>query len=237
MSLSNNTIWHLSHSSNAIKVANKLFIFDYHQPATKNPDLNKGQINPQEIKDEQVYVLISHGHPDHFNRGIFNWSKVVKNISYIISSDVHNIPDKAHSIKPNKSLKLGDVEIKTYPSTDIGVAFSVFVDNHHIYFAGDNAFWNWENKVPEKHYIKNVLDKIDSKKDISIAFQVCDPRLEGQGEGGIYAFARAFNPNILVPIHSFGNYSINQRAHQKLKNQGFKNKFWCINRPGDSYSF
>ena len=78
--------------------------------------------------------------------------------------------------------------------------------------------------------------KIDNSKQIDIAMQVCDERLRGLGDGGIYIFAKTLNPKLLIPIHSFGKYEINMIAEKTLKEIGFTNKFWCIKKRGDTYT-
>lgn len=76
MKLPNNSIWHLTHSSNAIKIKNKLIIFDYphaDKEVTEKDGIKTGFIIPEQINQEDVYVFISNGHQDHFSPAIFNW--------------------------------------------------------------------------------------------------------------------------------------------------------------------
>ena len=240
MPLPNNTIWHLGHSSNAIKIADRLMIFDYPTPirtVRKGDGLHNGRIIPEEIQDEAVYVFISHGHDDHFTRDVFEWRKVIHKIAYIISYDIKACPDEVVQVRPNQHLDMDGLSVKTYPSTDDGVAFSIFIHRKHIYFSGDNAFWNWDGDLDDDIYIRLALSSIDTSTPIDIAFQVCDPRLAQMGAGGIYIFARQFNPHLLIPIHSFGDYAFNRKVAQRLMNQGFGEKFWCIGRVGDHYAF
>ena len=56
-------------------------------------------------------------------------------------------------IEPGQVIKVDNMMVRAYPSTDAGVAFSVYLDGKHIYFVGDNGFWNWEGKRPEDEYI------------------------------------------------------------------------------------
>jgi hypothetical protein len=98
--------------------------------------------------------------------------------------------------------------------------------------SGKNAFWNWKGDIEEAVYIRDVLSQIARSTPIDIAFQVCDPRLEGKGAGGIYAFAHAFEPKILIPLHTFGDYEFNQRAKAELIRQGFRKTFWSIDKQG-----
>jgi L-ascorbate metabolism protein UlaG (beta-lactamase superfamily) len=240
MKLPNNTIWHQTHSSNMLKLGDKLLVFDYARSTNElkpGHTLATGFIVPNEISAEEVYVFISHGHSDHFHPDIFTWQNEIEQIKYIVSSDITDCPAESIVMKPDESLTVNDIQIRSYPSTDRGVAFSLIVAGKHIYFSGDNAFWNWNGDIEEAVYVQSVLSQIDASTRIDIAFQVCDPRLEGNGAGGIYAFARTFTPEILVPLHTFGNYEFNQRANAELNQQGFRKTFWCIDKEGAVFTF
>lgn len=235
MKLPNDTIWHLTHSSNMLKLADKLIIFDYPLAANEVKDgdsLATGYILPNDIRTEEVFVFISHGHSDHFHTDVFDWQDKIEGLHYIVSSDIVDCPPHTIVVEPNQSIDLHGLQIQTYPSTDRGVAFSLHLGGKHIYFSGDNAFWNWNGSLEESTYVRDVLSQVDNSTPIDIAFQVCDPRLEEHGAGGIYAFARAFEPNILIPLHTFGNYEFNQRAKTELSRQGFKQTFWSIDKRG-----
>jgi L-ascorbate metabolism protein UlaG (beta-lactamase superfamily) len=237
MTLPNNTIWHLGHSSNAIKIADTLLVFDYATPLSKHQKgdgLFNGRIIPEEIRQESVAVFISHGHEDHYTADIFEWSKVVPDINYFISYDIRSCPDRVHKVKPHQYLEMNGFSIRAYPSTDEGVALSIFIGGRHLYFSGDNAFWNWDGDLDDEIYLRLALADIDRSQPINVAFQVCDPRLERKGAGGIYIFAREFNPDLLIPVHSFGDYAFNRRVEQRLRKQGFDKRFWRVERAGES---
>jgi L-ascorbate metabolism protein UlaG (beta-lactamase superfamily) len=236
MTLPDNTIWHLVQSGNAIKIGGKLLIFDYPEAADKRPagaGLDGGYIDPDQIRDEQVLVFASHSHGDHFHPDIFGWKETVSDIRYVVAYDVTAPPRGVRVVRPNQILDIGGCRVKTYTSTDSGVAYSVHTGGRHVYFAGDNAFWNWDGDLTDDIYIRLTLSEIDVSRPIDIAFQVCDPRLEGIGSGGIYIFARHFSPKLLVPIHAFGDYGFNRRVAEKLDRQGFEGKFWCVGGRGD----
>jgi L-ascorbate metabolism protein UlaG (beta-lactamase superfamily) len=240
MILSNNTIWHLTHSSNAIKLANKLIIFDYplaEKEVTDTDGIENGFIIPDQINKEDVYVFVSHGHQDHFSPGIFGWKDKIKRIKFIVSSDICDYPNDALLVAPNEIHKIDDIRFKTYSSTDCGVAFSLFIGDKHLYYSGDNAFWNWAGSIDDDKYYEEALTQIDGSKPIDLAFQVCDPRLEKNGAGGIYVFAHHFAPEILVPLHLFGDYEFLKGVDAELRAQGFRKRFWCIEKRGARYSF
>jgi L-ascorbate metabolism protein UlaG (beta-lactamase superfamily) len=240
MVLPDNTIWHLTQSSNVLKIGAKLLIFDYpleDKECAPGQGLSEGVVDPAAIAEEEVIVFVSHGHGDHFHRDIFNWRKTIANITYILSYDIIEPPEDALVVGPGISYTVAGMTIKAYPSTDAGVAYSIFIQNRHIYFSGDNAFWNWDGDLGDAIYIRTALSPIPKQPPMDIAFQVCDPRLEYLGAGGIYIFATHFQPRLLVPLHSFGKYDFNPRAQKRLRQAGFENDFWCIGGRGERYQF
>lgn len=237
MTLKDDTIWHLAHSSFALKLDGRLLVFDYYMPESdrQGKGLAQGFIDPEEIAGEEVYVLNSHSHHDHYNRVVFGWQEAVDDVTYILSSDIRGVPLEAISLDPFQEVDLDGVRVKSYPATDAGVAYSVFVGDKHVYHAGDNAFWNWQGTMPDEAYVE-VLSVIDRSQPMDIAFMLCDPRLEGLGEGGTLIFAKTMRPRLLVPMHSFGDYGINEKMRGVLEEHTPEVKFWPIKGPGESYA-
>jgi len=65
-------VWYLGANGWALQIENKLLIFDYQTETNPNPpqydeprNLDNGYINPEEIKDFDVYVFVTHSHFDH----------------------------------------------------------------------------------------------------------------------------------------------------------------------------
>ena len=237
--LPDNTIWHLIHSSFLIKIDGIVMVFDYYVPSEeiKEEDgLQTGVIRSEVLAGEEVYVFASHGHEDHFSPVIFEWQSQVADIHYIISYDIPKPPRIAAVFRPGEEKEVGNIRIKGYSSTDDGLAYSIYAHGRHIYFSGDNAFWNWDGDLDDAIYERIALSEIDRQTPMDIAFQVCDPRLDAMGDGGIHVFARNFSPKLLVPIHSFGKYAFNAVVEKRLRESGFTNAFWCVSRRGDMYS-
>lgn len=239
--LPDNTIWHLNHSSFLLKRAGIVMIFDYFEPRSHRqtaPEqaLGKGLIRPEVLKEETVYVLASHGHQDHFHPDIYTFRDHVPDIFYLLSYDIPAPPEDAVVFRPGERKTVGDIQVQAYPSTDDGLAYSIYLNDEHIYFSGDNAFWNWDGDLDDAIYQRLALSAIDHQTPMAIAFQVCDPRLDGMGDGGIHIFAREFNPALLVPIHSFGRYAFNASVEKRLRADGFTNAFWCLAERGEQYT-
>lgn len=131
---------------------------------------------------------------------------------------------------------MANIRVRSYPSTDAGLAYSIYARGKHVYFSGGNAFWNWDGDPDDEIYERLALSAIDRETQMDIAFQVCSPRLSGMGDGGIHIFARRFLPRLLVPIHSFGDYAFNARVEKRLRKIGFAKGFWCVSHRGEQFS-
>jgi L-ascorbate metabolism protein UlaG (beta-lactamase superfamily) len=239
MPIPDQSIRHLGHSSFLLKLNGIVMIFDYHvDPARTSPgsDLGNGVIRPEALAGEQVYVFASHGHSDHFHPVIFEWKNHVGAIQYILSYDIPDPPESDMVFRPGEERTVKDIRVRSYSSTDAGLAFSIYVRGKHVYHSGDNAFWNWDGDLDDDIYERIGLSEIDRQTPMDIAFQVCDPRLDNVGDGGIHIFARIFQPGLLVPIHSFGQYEFNAKAEKRLRGAGFSNAYWCVGRPGQIVS-
>jgi len=236
---SNTTIRHLGHSAVMVEIGERNLFFDYPFGSRAFVDqihfFDPNEL--KELKDKKVYVFASHGHGDHFNRGIFSWEKQIGYVRYILSSDIKRHPADANMISPGQVVRVDDIKVRGYKSTDAGVAFSVYVAGRHIYFSGDNGFWNWEGKRPEAEYIEKDLAQVDREVPMDIAFQVCDPLAEGVGDGGAGIFALSFKPKLLVPIHLRGKYEFLKKIELQLRQRGFENRFWVVKKKGDTMSF
>lgn len=210
------------HSCFTVETENYYLIFDYY----------KGQV---ELKDKKTLVFVSHGHGDHFNPEIFTWNDRVKDISYIISSDVKltSISDNIHLINPYESLTLDGVNIKSFGSTDAGVSFLINLDNISIFHAGDLNWWHWddnseEENLHEEKIFKEEVERIKSEK-IDIAFFPVDPRLGAAFYYGGEYFIREVKPKYFIPMHFGDKYSVSTDFTHKIKDTSTKIVEICHN--------
>ena len=237
--LPDNTIWHLIHSSFLLKLNGMVMVFDYYLDPAKTSDrddLRTGVIRPEVMAGEEVYVFASHGHQDHFHPVVYDWRRQVTHIHYILSYDIPSPPSQAVVFKPGERKSVGNLRVQSYSSTDAGLAYSIYTQDKHIYFSGDNAFWNWDGDLDDEIYERHALSAIDRETPMDIAFQVCDPRLNDMGDGGIHIFARNFQPRLLVPIHAFGNYAFNVQVENRLRERGYPNAYWCVGHRGEAFT-
>ena len=122
-------------------------------------------IMPELDPAKEVLVFVSHAHPDHFSRRIWDLRNRYPHVKYFLSSDIDMAPlyeagyvqgpddadvfilDPGQSYHPVLSSGC-NLLIETLPSTDEGIAFFLTLDGVTIYHAGDLHAWCWD-PVPE----------------------------------------------------------------------------------------
>jgi L-ascorbate metabolism protein UlaG (beta-lactamase superfamily) len=227
-------VQYLYHSGFRVETRNHIFIFDYF----------KGNVN---FGDKDTLVFASHAHPDHYNPLIWEWRAAKPSIKYILSDDLRaQIPpellagttgqksgltlnrkknQKNNSVfilPPYQKVRVGDVLIKTYGSTDAGVSFLVEADRLRIFHAGDLNWWYWWGEPAEDiaraevmFYEEMAKIKQDlatsSSKLLDLAFFPVDQRLEHNYHLGADYFIKELAPRFLIPMH-FGDQL--ETAHQ-----------------------
>ena len=188
-------VWYLAHSGFAVQTESSFLIFDYYLDEPKGGTIEQGVIDPKELAEKNVIVFVSHNHDDHFNPVVFEWQKTIPN---------PEIPN-AIRIGPDDTVEQEDLVVKTYRSTDEGVAFLVQIDGLAIYHAGDLNWWHWEGE-PETYNIKMADDykkQIDllAGERIDLAFVPLDPRQERQYDWGVKYLLERNNVPYVVPMH------------------------------------
>lgn len=197
-------IEYIFNSGFTVETKNNFLIFDYY----------KGDIT---LSDKKTTVFVSHGHADHYNPEIFNFKG---DIDYVVSDDL-KLDQNVNYVKPGSEIKLNDMEIKVFGSTDLGVSFLISVDNLNIFHAGDLNWWYWENdseqeKSDMEKQFKDEIAKIKGN-NIDLAFFPVDPRLgEAFGKGGEYLISE-ISPKNFIPMHFGDNYEATTNFIHKIK--------------------
>ena len=197
-------VWYLAHSGFAVQTESSFLIFDYYLDEPKGGTIEQGVIDPKELAEKNVIVFVSHNHDDHFNPVVFEWQKTIPNIKYILSNDISEIPN-AIMIGPNDTVEQENLVVKTYRSTDEGVAFLVQIDGLAIYHAGDLNWWHWEGELDTYNMkmaddYKKQIDLLAGER-IDLAFVPLDPRQERQYDWGIKYLLERNDVPYVVPMH------------------------------------
>lgn len=237
-------VWYLGHSGFAVNLDEKLLIFDYYLDDSEDNkrSLSSGVIDPSEIKDKEVFVFASHGHPDHFNPVILSWKEQLPRVHYFLSYD---IPKKYHRewtkiLKNNEAYQDEKLSIQTFKSTDEGIAFLINIDGISIYHAGDLNWWHWNGEPDSWNndmaaQFKREVSLIKNHS-IDIAFLTADPRLESAELTGIKWFLDEVDVKIAFPMHFGDDYSIMDRIKNETdKNASFK-KVNTISKRGEVFN-
>ena len=108
------------------------------------------------------------------------------------------------------------------------MAFVVKVDGLTIYHSGDHASWNWKNTpAVTTQFVSELLKPLAGEK-IDIAMHTCDPRLKESDWGGFFAFAKQYQPKLLIPMHFKSNYAEIQKLPAKIAQEKITSTFWPI---------
>ena len=231
-------IYYIYHSGFAIKTENHFLIFDYYKEPIENNKTHAGDeskqwssvLSPENIKDmENVIVLSTHSHGDHFNPSIFKWENYNNGIQYVLSNDIKADKNKSNYsfIAEGEEKVYKDVYVKAYGSTDIGISFLVKVDGLTIFHAGDLNWWHWkedslQEQLNAEAAFKAHIVKLKEEKVIDIAFFPVDPRLEESYYLGGEHFAREIQPRLLIPMH-FGEATyITKEFEDRMKKINIK---------------
>lgn len=208
-------IEHIFHSGFVLEFQDMQMVFDYYT----------GDID---LKDKKTIVFSTHSHADHYTEEIFNWQKEVDDINYVLGFDIKNAPKASniYSLDPYKSLDIGDVNIKSFGSTDQGISLLVNYKDVTMYFAGDLNWWHWQNDTEEvqedeKMQFKGEVAKILKEKPrVDIAFSPVDPRLKDAYSFGGEHIIEVFQPKYFVPMHFGDKFDTSKRFINKVGDIG-----------------
>jgi len=230
--------WYLGHSGWAIKTQNHFLVFDYYK-TDKGPDepfLANGFINPEEIKDLDVTVLVSHAHGDHYSPAIFDWKKDVKNINYVMGFEPEKV-DGYKYIGPREKKMIGDMKILTINSNDSGVAFFVVVDGVKIFHSGDHANRKQDFSGPFAKEI-DFLAEHNLKPDFFFA------PISGCGFGdleavkkGVYYTVKKLSPKVVFPMHAIQNECRYNAFAKEAEDTKLPANMCCAENRGDRFIY
>lgn len=200
------------HSGFSAAMDDVLLVFDYWLGEKGELPENK-RITPEMLRAyREIYVFISHEHPDHLDPAVFEWRKEV-NVTYIVSGDMP-VGTRGRRMNPGDEMVLSPrVKVKAFESTDLGVSFLVDLCGVHIFHAGDLNFWHWreESTVKEieeaEEAFRQAVDPI-MKEDIDVAFFPVDPRQGRLFDAGANYFIMSVKPRLLIPMHFWGRAEI-----------------------------
>lgn len=196
----------ICHSTVIVTEGERALLFDYSE---KMCGKDVRELTQRAIEGKRTIALFSHTHSDHFDPDVAGIGGVEL---YVLPPDCPSryVDRLRPSIKlehTEERLLPGGLRVKTYPSTDEGVAYLLEGSRGgRIFFAGDLALWTWpgddeENVERVREMWRDTLKEV-SKERVDVAFLVADPRLPHLG--GFREAVASIRPRYAFPIHSFG---------------------------------
>ena len=200
-------VTHYYHSGFSVAHEKILLVFDYWR-GEEGELTEELQLTEEQLRSyEQVFVLISHEHPDHLDPIVFTWREF-GHVSYIVASDMP-VGTRGKRMAPGDELVLSDsLSVKAFDSTDLGVSFLVDFDGFHIFHAGDLNFWHWRDEstmqeiTEAEEDFRKALEPL-KKETVDVAFFPVDPRQGTMFEAGADSFILSVKPRLLIPMHYF----------------------------------
>jgi len=213
-------IWYLYNCGWAVKTKSRLLIFDYWDFGAPPADayLANGRINPEEIKDLNVFVFSSHQDYDHFDKIIFDWAKTVKNITYILTWE-NEENDKSVFMKGGDKREFGGMEVSCINATGNYHmnTFLVKVDGLSIFHSADVST---TQGIDSDYLFRNA-------PEIDILF------LSVFGED--FGVIEKLQPKVMFPMHS-GEPQYREYA-KKAEEKNFKTKVYYAENRGDRFFY
>lgn len=159
---------------------------------------------------KQLYVLVSHSHPDHFCTDVLSWPAR----QFLFSSDV-----PVNKKENMQFLQKGDVyedtclRVQAFGSTDIGISFLITVDGKTIFHAGDLNNWHWneestlqEIQQSEQAFYQELKDIANVIKSVDLVCFPIDKRLGKDYQKGAQAWIDTIPTKAFAPIHFWEDY-------------------------------
>lgn len=155
-----------------------------------------------------IVVFVPRASAEHNDPVIFNWSKSFP-ISYVLTDDLKEIVAQRaniHFIRQGENLKIANVKVRAYGSTDSGISLMANCAGINIFHAGDLNLWHWreESTLHEINKAENdfyrVVSSIDENR-IDICMFPLDPNLGGLYDAGANHFIMAKKPRMFFPMH------------------------------------
>ena len=200
-------VTHYYHSGFSVACEDAILVFDYWRGERGEVD-ETIELTPEILSAyQQIYVFISHDHPDHLDPIVFSW-KDVPGIQYIVSSDMP-VGTRGRRMAPGDTIDFSDdVTVTAFDSTDPGVSFLVSFKGLQVFHAGDLNFWHWRDESSMKEIeeadaeFRKALKPL-SEHPVDLAFFPLDPRQGTMFEAGINYFILTIRPRVVIPMHYF----------------------------------
>lgn len=242
-------VWYLSHSGWAIKTNNHLMIFDYFpsEPPVADASLMNGRVNPQEFRDLDLSVFVSHEHGDHAHPSILSWREDAPDIQYFFGVPPERWdrpestppPDLQYTLcRPGETISRDGIEIRPVKSDiDQGCGFLIRVDGLTIFHPGDAVDTSRTTPSPYTQMIDSLAAITEQVDLFFFPIRGCGfPDLEAVEKGIDYTIS-TLRPRVALPMHARNvEYELRDYVRDALQ-RGAKANYYCVRQPGDRFLF
>ncbi len=236
-------VTYIFHSCYVIEFERFSVVFDFYKDIPTGTDsywMRDYLLN----KQQDLYVLSTHSHADHFNPDIFGWKQRKENIKYIFSQEIFDEKsiDQQEIIYLDKleTYKDDNLKIAAFGSTDTGASFLLDVNDKKIFHAGDLNNWHWNEEVSvqeastfENNFLCELELIAEESNEVFLAMFPVDPRLGKDYMRGAEQFVKRISTDYFLPLHFGENY---QQANRFTKLAKMQNStFLQVTHQGQSF--
>ena len=224
-------ITYIHHSSFLVELKQLALLFDYFQGDVKLPE------------GKPAVIFASHRHGDHFSPVIFDFAKERQDVYYVLSDDIwekrtpSGLRERILFAGPGQEFSLpwlSGISVRTFKSTDEGVAFLIRSPEGVIYHAGDLNNWQWEgepkdwNRNMEVNY-RRQLEAMKNEK-IDVAFVPLDPRQGKDFYRGMDDFMKMVGAARVFPMHCWDDFTVISRLKAMEESKDYRDRIMEIGR-------
>jgi hypothetical protein len=202
-------VTYIHHSGFLVESDRFYYLFDYEQ----------GKLPPMDT-EKPIFVLSSHSHADHYTPKVFSLlaDAGMQSVQAVLSEDI-TPPEhiSALSVAPGQTYALAQqVQLTTFHSTDLGVAFLLQDGDALVYHAGDLNDWVWDGESDAynremtqnyRHQIRLLAQTLAGRR-LDVAFVVLDPRQEAAYDRGLCYFLETVAAKQDYPMHYWQDPSV-----------------------------
>ena len=229
-------ITYIHHSSFLAELKGAALLFDYFEGSLSLPE------------KKPVAVFVSHRHGDHFSPVIFELAKERQDVYYVISDDIwkkrtpSELGDRILFAGPGQEFSLpwlSGFSVRTFKSTDEGVAFLIHTPDGVIYHAGDLNNWQWEGKPKDwnRNMEVNYHRQLEAMKGekIDVALVPLDPRQGKDFFRGMDDFMKTVGARHVFPMHCWGHFSVISRLKEMEESTDYRERVADVEKDGQVF--
>ena len=192
-------------------------VVDYYAQSPEDAAAFEAKVQAAFLSGKKPYVLVTHGHADHFTPGIYSWSKAYPGLTYVVSFDVPtaDAPDEGvHVLRPGEVFADEVIGVRAFGSTDQGSSFLIESGDKTLFHAGDLNNWHWNEECPpdeamgyEQAYLRELEILASHTTSLDAALFPIDPRLGRDHARGARQFLERIRVGVMLPMHFREEYA------------------------------